>query len=389
METFTSFKEWLISHEGIAPARAKVIASNLRFAQKCLENTRYYSGRRNLISSLYSALIDISRYSGDTLQEKLSDFIISSGELYNHSLVKYDEIYTYKDEAISEKRLNEIKTAFIKYFQFLSCRFDCFSLSDIQKKLLMYDPKSKVIKTLTKWDPCEKVNKRLSNPSNMFSWLGWKFHNMGLSSVFRKFGATVFAKGDEEFVQIPMEQFNKFMEAYGKLYKAGAISDIYKSSSFIKDDSSAYPRILSFDYVMGLSIHLFAGNQKLDFNAVKSMQIDVNTGKIMIDYGNHNIESIPLPIISGRKPRYRKLSFKTTSKLPIGMQADLLSEIRTECKVISDCLDGFDKVEVSNRQSLYEAIEMVDVIKTVNAANNAYTLLRHLASSLRIDLVIE
>lgn len=389
METFTSFKEWLISHEGIAPARAKVIASNLRFAQKCLENTRYYSGRRNLISSLYSTLIDISRYSGNTLQEKLSDFIISSGELYNHSLVKYDEIYTYKDEAISEKRLNEIKTAFIKYFQFLSCRFDCFSLSDIQKKLLMYDPKSKVIKSLTKWDPCEKVNKRLSNPSNMFSWLGWKFHNMGLSSVFRKFGATVFAKGDEEFVQIPMEQFNKFMEAYGKLYKAGAISDIYKSSSFIKDDSSAYPRILSFDDVMGLSIHLFAGNQKLDFNAVKSMQIDVNTGKIMIDYGNHNIVSIPLPIISGRKPRYRKLSFKTTNKLPIGMQADLLSEIRTECKVISDCLDGFDKVEVSNRQSLYEAIEMVDVIKTVNAANNAYTLLRHFASLLRIDLVIE
>ena len=389
METFTSFKEWLISHEGIAPARAKVIVSNLRYAQKCLEKTRYYRGEHNLISSLYPKLLDINRYSGDTLKEKLSDFIISSGQLYDYSVVNYGEIYTYKDEAISEKRLNEIKTAFIKYFQFLSCRFDCFNLNDMQKKLLTYDTKSKVVKSLTKWDPNVKISKKQSNTAKFFSWLGWRFHNMGLSSIFRKFGASVFSQGDEEFVQIPMTQFHKFMEAYGELYKNGLLSDIYKGSSFIVDNSSDYTRILSFDDVMGSSLHLFVGSKELDFKSVKSMQVDVNTGNLIVDYENHQVIPIQLPIISGRKPRYRKLSFRTTFDMPVGAQAGLLSEIRNECAVLRDCLEEFTKVDICNRQSLYMAIEMVDTQRTIQAANNAYTLLRHFASLLRIDLVIE
>lgn len=389
METFTSFKEWLISHEGIAPARAKVIASNLRFAQNCLGSTYVYEGKQNIISSLYSLLIDANRYSGDTLQEKLSVFLTASGKLYKYSIIEYDEIRTYGEKGISEKRLNEIKTAFIKYFQFLSCRFECLRLSDIQKKLQEYDSDSKVVKSLTKWDPNVKISKKQSNTAKFFSWLGWRFHNMGLSSIFRKFGASVFSQGDEEFVQIPMTQFHKFMEAYGELYKNGLLSDIYKGSSFIVDNSSDYTRILSFDDVMGSSLHLFGGSKELDFKSVKSMQVDVNTGNLIVDYENHQIISIQLPIISGRKPRYRKLSFRTTFDMPVGARAGLLSEIRNECAVIRDCLEEFCKVDICNRQTLYIAIEKVDTQRTIQAANNAYTLLRHFASLLRIDLVIE
>ena len=75
--------------------------------------------------------------------------------------------------------------------------------------------------------------------------------------------------------------------------------------------------------------------------------------------------------------------------MPVGARAGLLSEIRNECAVIRDCLEEFCKVDICNRQTLYIAIEKVDTQRTIQAANNAYTLLRHFASLLRIDLVIE
>lgn len=392
LDTFISFKEWLIYFEKEETRRADVKVSLLRKAEKELK-------RKGLdIHSLYKALVEISIYKkGEILDRKMSLCISNVCDIYSayFFLPKVDATPSVKKSAslnkvdkTTETAVMNARTAFIDYLHFLSNRFPGFDLKRVQEELLKIDD-SKAIKGLTKWDPHEKSVKKPSKTGKIYKWLGWAFHNKGLSALFRKFGATVFSAGDEELVQIPMAQFHKFMEAYVDLYKAGNFADIYKNSSFILNETDDEFHILSFEEIMGQSIHLYAGNQELNFQEVKSMEADTYKGILTVDHVYYGETAIPLPIISGRKDRYRKLSYRTTCSVPILEQAQILSEIRKECRVISECLSEFSKRCNTSQDLSYEDFELVDVKRTVEAANNAFTLLRHFATLLRIDLMIE
>lgn len=278
METFTSFKEWLIHFEGVTPERAKVQASNLRFAEKCLGQTRIFEDA--CIHELYRQLLEA--YNPIKFEACKPIVLTSIAKIFRYAIVEPELMSTYKDENASEKRLKEIQTALINYFKFLSHRFVELKLEDIQGVLQELDKAPSVVKRLTKWKPEAKLPKESSAAGKMFTWMGWKFHNLGLSALFRKFKITVLPQGDEEMIQIPMAQFHRFLEEYMAGHKVSALADIYSKESFILNKSTEQCVVLTFDEAIGRSMHLYAGEEELHFNDVENLSVDAQCGILKI-----------------------------------------------------------------------------------------------------------
>ena len=153
LDTFISFKEWLIYFEKEETRRADVKVSLLRKAEKELK-------RKGLdIHSLYKALVEISIYKkGEILDRKMSLCISNVCDIYSayFFLPKVDATPSVKKSAslskvdkTTETAVMNARTAFIDYLHFLSNRFPGFDLKRVQEELLKIDD-SKAIKGLTK-----------------------------------------------------------------------------------------------------------------------------------------------------------------------------------------------------------------------------------------------
>lgn len=393
-ETFTSFREWLISHERQTPERASVIAANLRKAQTLLSGTAVYKGQ-TLFLNLYKDLKGVNSCRPEYWNEKMKPILERTRKIFRYTITAPDLIGTYNEYKGNKKSLiNNIQTAIISYFRFLSGRYECFNLSDVQETILkLYNESEskdipKAVKGLANWNPVEECLDA-TKKRGLFTWLGWKFHNSGLSGMLRKYGATIFSQGDEQLVQMPMAQFEKFIKAYEQAVGRELPPDIYKNCSFIRDLPRGFDCLSPVKETIGRTIQLYVGNEKLDFDEIETLKVDLGTDTIIIEDLYEREFSIKVPVLSGREPEKRKLSYRINNLLPIDQQASILSELREKCSLIHKGLEQFISYRPRTKVEKQEAVRTVNADNVFEAANSALELLIRYSSHVRVYLVIE
>lgn len=370
---FSGFREWLITNEGQKDGREDTIPSYLRSLENDLSR-EYVQGRQiGLLHDLYAKLSAAQSLKKSAQTPVINDVKRTIGGAFRTFVENKGNAGSFK--GYSKSKIDNYKSAFILYVQFLSEFFGFFTVDELVAE--------GIIKRTRKGGSRNSLSAEKRMPV-------WAFQK-GIAKLMRKF--KVFAEGDNKMITMPLDKFHEILEAYASLHGADGVNDILKSTSFMQTIEPAFINS-TWESVLIDNVELCVDDRKLCLEDVSEVKVDSNDSRMTLLYTDGEEEHY-LPQISASTKSKRELSMRLYNPLSIGEQKRILDDLRGICYRINQEIRPYFKVMSKNisdeesKEKQPKALSKVNYPNLIQFGYEALEALKQYASCLRVELVLE